>query len=175
MSIDILTFGGWEMALVSGGISMSVTLIDTGGNTAVKNYALTSADMTEALTDAAVVLNRLAGVSDAVVKGYRLCLEYYEDALVFPAAAQIENRASIVAAIADNPMKSATLEIPAPKAAIFVAATGPQSNVVNTAHADVAAYVGMFATGMQATVSDGEVIDTPALSGKRIHIGSRKG
>lgn len=163
------------MALVQGGISMSVTLIDTGGNTAVKNYALTSADMTEALTDAAVVLNRLGAVSDAVVKGYRLCLEYYEDALAFPAAAQVENRASIVANIANNPLKTATLEIPAPKAAIFVAASGPQSNVVNTAHADVAAYVNMFGVGMQVTASDGEELDTPALSGKRIHIGSRKG
>lgn len=162
------------MALVSAGWKLSVTLTDGGANTAVKQFDLTSADAAEALTDAAAILLRLGGVTDAVVKGYRLCLEYFEDALVYPAGVQVENRAEVVS-YATNTLKPVTVEIPAPKIGLFVAATGPQSNIVDTADTDLIAFLQIFANGFFATISDGDTIETAALSGKRIHVASRKG
>lgn len=170
------------MALVAGtpAFTLTVNLIDAGGNISTKNYDLTSADATEAATDVSVVLNRIGLVTDAVVKSYSINQVFVEDALTLPANVEIENRASLVLQILDNPLKKARHEIPAPKIGLFMGATGTARNIVDVADTDLLSYLGIFGTGRECTISDGETIENPVgggglVSGKRIHVASRKG
>ena len=164
------------MALVSDGYELNVVLIDNGANTTTKSYALTAADAAEAATQTAQVLAVLANVTDAVVKGYSINERFVESQLNLPpAAVQIENQAVVVGQIAGNASKFASMYIPAPKAGLFVSASGKSANIVDITDPAVVAYAAIYtATGDVCTISDGENLSV-LVSGKRIHRGSRKG
>lgn len=164
------------MALVSDGFELNVVLVDNGANTTVKSYRLTAADAAGAATQTAQVLAVLANVTDAVVKGYSINQRFVENQLNLPTAeVQIENQAVVVAQIAGNPTKFATIYIPAPKAGMFVAASGKSANIVDITDAALVAYAAIFTqTANTCTISDGEYI-SQLISGKRVHRGSRKG
>lgn len=164
------------MALVANGWELTVSLIDNGGNVSNKVYNLTSASAAEATTDTATILAALDAVTDAVIKSYRISEVYIEDALVLPAGmVQIENLASIVAQVSGDPLKKANFLIPAPNAGIFVGISGTAANQVDVQDTALVTYATIFGVGQQATLSDGETIGFPLLSGKRIHRASRKG
>lgn len=163
------------MAKVSTGFTLSVTLIDSGGNTAVREYALTAADAAAAATASATIMAALDAVTDAEIKSYSIRETFIEDALVLPATAEVENLAEIVLQIDGNPLKKANISIPAPNAGIFVGAVGPNRNTVDPGDTALVTYATIWVTGQQATLSDGEVIELPVLSGKRVHRASRRG
>lgn len=155
------------MALVSTGYELHVQLIDRGANTTSKTYQIsTSADFDAAATKAATILAELASVSALVVTGYRLAEVYTEDALTIPSSAdaQAEVNAQIVGYIDNLGSKKAIIEIPGPiAAAVWVATSGANSNVVDVGDADVLAYFGLFAVGGPAYVSDGESFATNGI------------
>jgi hypothetical protein len=168
------------MALVDIGFSGFVNVLDSEGSKSTLEYALTSADITTALADMTTIIGRLNAVTDGVISGYGVRQAFAENALTLPAGAEVEKRAVISALIAGSaPPKYANILVPAPSQGIFVASTGPNARIVDTADTDIVAYLSSFEAGALATVSDGEVIADSAASGswygKKTHRGSRKG
>lgn len=168
------------MALASKGYFVNVTVVDSGGNKGTLRYALTAATIADAVTDAATIISTLNAVTDGVVIGYSVGEAFEEDTNFFAATGvHIENVALISAKIDDPEIKYASLRIPAPVDGIFLAASGPNYNKVDPADAALVAYLQNFETAGIATVSDGEVLESPGtagnVTGKRIHRGSRKG
>lgn len=164
------------MALTANGWQLVVSLADSGDNRTTRTYDLTSADATEATADSAVIMNRLTAASDAVIVGYSINQKFIENALVLPATAEIENQAFFSGHIVGDPTDSANFSIPAPKASIFTAAVGKGRNIVNMGSLVVTDLVNIFSgAGALATISDGEFLDAPTVSGARRHVKSNKG
>jgi len=156
------------MALVSMGWFLSATLVDNGANVTTLQFALRSADATEAATDSAAVIAALDAVTDSVISDYYIKNRYSENALAYPAAGiENENKASITALLAGAGNKKANIKIPAPVIGLFTAASGGGANVVDLSDADLVTYTDLFRSGNECYISDGE--DLSALvSGKRI-------
>jgi len=168
------------VALSFNGYELHITLIDSGGDTATLSYKMDSADYTALVTDAGTIRAALQTITNAVVKGYSLVSRYVETALVLPTNAEIEKRATVVAQIAANPLKKATIQIPAPADSIFVGVpgSGENYNIVDGADADLLDYLGIWsASGGVANISDGEYLDatSPFVRGKRTTRGSSNG
>lgn len=165
------------MALTHQYFFLEVDIVDSAGDSTKRTYRLTAATMAAAITDSATIMTALNAVTDGVIKSYRIGDLYAESALSLPlAGVQIENEALLTVGIVGKPTKSATLSIPAPKGSVFTTLQGPGSNLVNTADPDVAAYMALFATAGQATLSDGEVADPLyGFKGVRRHKKSLKG
>lgn len=165
-----------KMAITSKGFVGSVTVIDNGANTSTLSYDLTAATVAAAVTDMGDIVARLVAVTDAVVKSYTVGEVFSEDALSLPASGvQVENQARISGKLSGFVDKFGRVMIPAPKPGIFVGSSGKTANVVDASDADLVAYLNTWITGGEATISDGEVLDTisPAnVSGKRYHRGS---
>lgn len=145
------------MAFVSAGWWLSVTLMDVGYQTTTKQYQLVAADATEAATAQAAVLAALAGVTDLEILSYHTYEKFAEDTVINPTI-QKENEALLTFEIDGNPTKHATHSIPGAKNSIYVAAFGPNNNVVDLADAAVIAYAALFivGAGQMAYISDGE-------------------
>lgn len=170
------------MAFISVGWIVTVNFKDRGGNTTEREYPLTTAASDDEASRAAsltAILNAVAGVSDAGVTGYSMRQKFEDDAFALPtlATAEVSAHAEVTGRLDGFATKTATVDIPAPKDALFVASTGPNYNVVNPTNAEVLAYAGLFgvAAGI-ATISDGEQFSVTAnFVGKRTHSKSRKG
>lgn len=150
------------MALVRTGSILSVTLIDSGGNLTTKEFQLTAADIAAAVTDGATIRTALLGVTDSVIASYRVSDVYVEDALVLPASAENEVRASITTYVKDNAGKKANISIPAPKIGMFDATSGAGKNTIGSPSNGggiLSTYLALFQTGGQAYASDGEVLE----------------
>lgn len=164
------------MALTSAGWVLTVTLIDHGANTTTKRYQLTSASAAEAATDGGAIISALDAVTGAVIKNYSIGQVYVEDTLVLPGVAvEIENLARVVVGIDGEALKKWTHDIPAPVANLFIDTSGPGANIVDTQEASLVTYMSLFDSTGEATVSDGESIELPILSGKRVHRKSNGG
>jgi len=162
------------MAYVANGFFMSVDLVDNGNNKTTKTYDLQGADLAEATTNAGTILTALAAVTDATIKGYNIGSRFTNDAFAFPAAnVNIENLALITLGITNDPTKSATITIPAPKSTLFVETSGAGANNFSNSGAGQT-YWQLFTVGGEAYLSDGETAEV-FFSGKRIHRGSRRG
>jgi hypothetical protein len=150
--------------------------MDNGGNTTTKSYLLQASDATEALASIEAIRTAMVAVSDSVVLDYGATQRFTNDAVTFPAdGVQIENQAIVEVAILDEPSKTATFTIPAPKISVFVGTAGAPANVVDITKTPVINYSNLFkATTGNAFISDGETIDY-MKSGRRIHRKSRKG
>jgi len=162
------------MALVSGGYELSVVLKDTGGNTTNMKYDLTAVTAAAAETDALAIIAVLNPITDATIVGYRVSHKFVEDDFSYPAAAEVEKKASIVSLIDGESVKTCNVKIPAPNVGIFMGTSGEAFNIVDVADVALGSYLAVFQTAGEATISDGEVMGDP-LRGKRITIGSRKG
>lgn len=158
------------MAFVSVGFQLSVTLIDTGGDSSVKTYDLRGADADEAATNAAAFLTDLQAATLCVVTRYSISTVFAQDALVLPTSAGARNSMQAVVSgyIADNPSKRASAVIPGPVADVFVATSGPNSDIVDVADATVTAFMDNFKAAGTVFISDGEDLDVnPGLVGYR--------
>ncbi len=160
------------MALVASW-HMSVSLKDSGGNTAVKRYELRGSDYATCSAEIATILAALSAVTTAEVAGYSLSQRWTEDAFSYPTGSEIENQA-LLNIMLDGGLKTATVYIPSPTDGCFMSATGDGRNIVDVADTDVLAYVALFESGGEAYLSDGEDADS-LMNGKRIHRASRKG
>jgi hypothetical protein len=164
------------MSFVAYGFTGYVTLLDNGGNETSKTYLLQAADAAAAATAIAAIATALTAVTDATIVAYGSTERVVNDAVTYPSAGvQIENLALVDAAILDEPTKTATFTIPAPKIGIFVGSVGAPANVVDLTDTDLIAYANLFKiTTGKAYISDGETLDF-MKSGKRIHRKSRNG
>lgn len=167
------------MALVSAGFWLTVTLRDSGGNPSNLTYDLVAATAANAATAAADILTRLALVTASEVSGYSLAERFQENAFVYPADAENENRAVITCSLNGFANKPVTVVIPAPVDGLFVQpAGGPGYNIVDITQADLISYIDIWrVTGALAQISDGEYIGDSGsiLKGKRTHRQSSNG
>lgn len=164
------------MALVAQGFTGYITVADNGNDRSTKSYNLRADTYNEAVTAMSTIVTALGNVSDSAIVGYGVTHVYAEDAFTVPTSAAVQNemQALLSVSIDGQPLKSATITIPAPKAGLFVATSGSGANTIDTTDAAVNAYVDLFKATGEAYVSDTE--DAGALKeGRRIHRGSRKG
>jgi hypothetical protein len=167
------------MAIVLGGYSGIVTLVDQGANTVHKKYDLREPTVyADALADLQTIVGLLTPITDAVVRGYVVHAHYVEDTFAYPTGGtQIENLAEFVLRLDTDEYKTAIHTVPAPDDDIFINSAGPGYNTVDPT-GDVYAYInGVFGPTGVAYISDGETTPTSGviLSGKRVHRASRKG
>jgi len=153
---------------------MEYELVDQGGQVTRKRYELNApADYDAAVASEALFRVDLLGVTDAVIKSYRVYREFYESVLSLPASAQNENQAVLLFQLA-NPLETGRVTIPAPAETIFAAASGANNNIVDVNDAFVTDFAADFISvagggnGM-CLISDGEV-STALLKGHRRHV-----
>ena len=164
------------MAFAAGMFGVTVSYIDTGSNVVTREYMMNASvtDFTEANTAAVAILADIVPITDAAIPQYRVFQANYEDALTLPASAQVENQASMTVQLEAVGNKKGNLNVPAPKATIFAATSGPQNNIVLMSNANVVNFLANFLSAGAFTTSDGEQI-TRGLTGKRVHKKSNKG
>lgn len=163
------------MAFVSAGYRATVTLMDTAGDKTILTYDLNSATIVAANIDLAAIIGSLGALSNGVVVSYSMQEVYLNDAVVYPAAAEIENEAFFSGQIVGRPNRSGNFRIPAPVDAMFVAPTGPNYNVVDMTYAALITYLNMFDASGPIKVSDGEYLVVPSIVGKRRKKGTSLG
>jgi len=159
------------MALVGGRWFVEYTLVDTGAQSSSKRFEMNApADYAAAVVFESTFRLDLLGVTDLSIKSYRIYQEFYEDAFALPADAQIEDQAVLVFEL-PNPLKSATVIIPGAKETLYVAASGANNNVIDTADAAVIAFATNFLSGgvNEYLLSDGEEA-AALLRGHRRHV-----
>lgn len=165
------------MALVQGPYFLNVTFADSAGDETTRRIQIQGATDADAKTNATAVVADLVALSDAVVKGWTLCITFLEDAFALPAGnVNVEEAAELTLQLTTSPNKHAVFSVPAPKIGMFAGISGPNRNVVDTADVDTLNLVNDFNTGAQALISDGEAVETGGIiKGKRVHYRSRKG
>jgi len=171
------------MALVAQGFTLTIGLIDSGENKTTRTFEMTATTAAQAQTDAAAIVPLFAALTRCVITGYNVSIRYVEDALALPAAGiQVENTAEVLLNIEGSATKKAPINIPDPVVTggngngMWLAATGPNSNVVDTGFAALVAFVASFGTLGDNTllISDGEHANGISR-GFRVHKKSRKG
>jgi len=153
-----------------------LTMKDQGGNTFRRTYEQSApADYAAALASQTALATDLQAVSNCqIVKA--VTFQEYEEDTTFVGTAEGENQALITVGLANKPLDSATLNIPAPVDSIFVGTSGPNRNVVKEPadSAILAAFLANFDSEALFYVSDGEQMDG-FKKGKRIHKKSLSG
>jgi len=179
------------MALVKLGYRASIKMVDAGGNVAYFRPVVQGADHATALTNTQSIVTSLSALTNALIAGYDVAEVWAEDTAQYGAAgSEVENLAQIVAPL-ETAGKYHTFRVPAPIDALFVGTTGPDRNKVNTANAQLIAFINHFTDETAyvvpgpdaiALISDGEKVKPDSAnslpfidSGKRIHRASRKG
>lgn len=160
---------------------VTLSLVDFGLNATTRTVEMTytpATDTVQDLVDRAMSLwSTLDPLTIAAVTNVAVTVNNRERALVVPAAGNIEENAEISMVIDGQPNKRATFAIPAPASALFVASSGSNANVVDTANASLNVLHSLFQTGAEFFLSDGEQMATGAanMRGKRVHRKSRRG
>jgi hypothetical protein len=165
------------MAFAAGRFGLIVSYMDNGANVVTREYIMdeTIADYADAVTAAGAILTDIIAFTDAALPQYRVFQSFEEQALVIPASGiQVENTASMTMLLVAAGSKKGNVNMPAPKAGVFVSASGPQANDVNTTAAVVTNLVDNFIAAGKFTISDGEKVSR-ILDGKRVHKKSSKG
>lgn len=127
-------------------------------------------------TAATALMTLLDILTGGAFAGYKLSLQFVEDALALPASGvENENQAFFSGKIDGDPTDSATQSIPAAAPAIFVTTSGPGANVVNMANATVVSWLNLFDANGPWTISDGEAWSPSTVKGKRRHVKNSNG
>jgi hypothetical protein len=157
------------MALTAGRWFTVYVLMETSGKTTQVRYEQSApADDAAARASAAAMATDLAAITKCKIKSYHTYQEFVEDALTYPVGAEKENKATLVLAIEDQPLKNAKLQIPAPVDGIFVDSEGGNYDVIDVADVDLLAFVANFTTEELFYVSDGEQAEK-IIGGGRSH------
>jgi len=150
------------MALVAGAWFLNYELLDSGNDVTSVTRRLQATDAASAATAAAAHITAVQTVTDAKVVSYSVGQKYVENALTGFSDATVRNsiQAVITASILDQPLKKATVSIPAPKIECFTALTGEGSDVVDASPASIVSdFLAEFKTGGNVYISDGERLD----------------
>ncbi len=164
------------MAIVQVGFRVRISFMDGGGQITTRSYESDAALYADAVTDAAALIAAVNPLTDATLTGYGIETVFAEDALSgFPAATvQNENQALLVYQMEGLPLHRATQSIPAPAIGIFAGVTGPNSNILDTADADIITWRSLFQNGNGFFLSDGEYAEI-LEGGHRRHVRNRHG
>jgi hypothetical protein len=150
------------MALVAGAWFMSMSVLDSGNDVSIQSRRLQATDAASAAAAAAAYVAAFKTVSDAKVVDYTWGQKYIENALTGFDDATVRNsiQAVMTASILDQPLKKATVSIPAPKIELFTAITGEGSDIVDTSAGGLAqTFLEEFWDGGSVYISDGEKLD----------------
>lgn len=159
------------MAKVYSQWNVTISFIDQGQQQISKTYQVradNAALIADVETTVSNLVSDLEAVTTAEVTGFTISKVFVEDSITVPTAAQNENTAQITVDIDGNPLKKALITIPAPAPAIFVAATGPNNNIVDATNTDVSNLVDNFRAGGTVFISDGEDANV-IVGGVRVH------
>lgn len=165
------------MALVSAGFKLTVEFVDNGGNITTRSYDMRETVYADALVDAAAAVAAVDTISLANIRSYTVAEQFVEDAFSVPASGiQNEDTAVVSVTLASNPLKTATLSIPAPSSGIFTGTSGFNADVVDVADAALVAFVDLFKAAGTLYISDGEAAaaTSPIAAGRRVHRRSGK-
>lgn len=160
------------MALVHNRFEVVVSFTETSGKSVDRTY-VAGAEITtlgELAAAWAVALPKVVAMSDSVISSYAFKEVFVEDALALPAAAENNNQALFTGKIQGDPTQSATVSVPAIKAALMVSPTGKGYDVVDMGDAIVLAFIRMFDSDQAAgdwVISDGESWEETTVSGIR--------
>jgi hypothetical protein len=173
------------LALVKQHYQVNLQLLDAGGNKTSRTYRMrgtdTAGDISALLTLVSTLVSDLEAITYAKVYKYTLGVVFVDTAWTLPTEGNVEEHALITAKIYGNPLKSATIDIPAPVDGIFIGSPGDGKlyNEVDTLNdSDLASFLLDFAgASSDFMVSDGEAISTSNTDwvGKRTHSHSVKG
>lgn len=158
------------MALQDDSVGISVTIRDLAKDESTKVYPtnLTVADGLAALEAARdALIAELDPITDGLIYKVGMVLSQTEDTAIV-GAGDTKDKAIISCNLA-TAGKKANLFVPCPAIGIFQDTSGPSVNVVDGTNADVLAFLALFATGGDFTLSDGEQLNatTPFSYGKR--------
>lgn len=152
------------MAWQSQGWKLVVRQVDSGANENSKTYNLTAATAADAATESLIIINGLEAVSALTSRTYSIIEKFANDAFALAAAGvQGEAKAVIICTDSVDPGKTHVIEISGPETDVFIATTGSNANIVDIAHQDVIDYCNLFDSAGEATISDGESIETDGL------------
>lgn len=140
------------------GFFATVQIMDKGEEKATLTVELRSATFAAALTDIASWVTNFVAVSEAEVLGYNIQQKFVNDAIIVPAAGQLQEKARVAFRL-ENTSEYETLDIPAPRATIFVSTNGADSEIVDTSDAALIAYTNLYKSTGIAFISDGEALD----------------
>jgi len=173
------------MAFVTDRTFLNIAMVDAAGNKASYNFELSYADLTALqVADLAGAIDQiitdLVAITGAQVLSYSFGEKIVEDTAQYGAAgSEVENVALINAKIDGVTGKAVLLRLPAPVDGVFLGATGPDRNIVDTGDVALQTFLAHFGTAGEVLVSDGESIADPAVAGnfkgKRIHRASTRG
>lgn len=157
------------MALVGGRWFVVYDLVESSGKSCLKRFEINApADYAAAVAAEAALRPDFAAVTGMAIRSMHLYQEYVEASLAYPSGVEKENEALLALEISGAPNKTATIAIPGALDTIFVAATGPNRDIVDTADAAVVAFVANFTSGV-FSVSDGEQAEN-LIGGVRRHL-----
>lgn len=165
------------MAFAAGRFGLTVSYMDNGANVVVRDYFMdeTITDYPGAVAAAGDILTDIIAATDAALPQYRVFQVFEEQALVIPGSGvQVENTASMTMLLVAAGSKKGNVNLPAPKAGVFVSTSGPQANQVNTTATVVTNFVDNFIAAGKFVISDGEKV-ARILEGKRVHKKSTRG
>ena len=176
------------MALAFEKFHLSVRIADAGGNIATMNFRISGTTTETAKLTADAIATEVQALTNGQVVGYTFSSIYSEDATYLGAAgSEVENIAQVnfrlqQSATPDGPIgKWGSIRVPAPKDALFLAATGELRNTVNPANAALQTLLERYDGSLTYTVttSDGQIAEPVAttgnVNGHRIHRKSSKG
>lgn len=154
------------MAVVKKGYFLSITLQDSGFNSTTIERELRGSDFATASTNATAYMTALATVTDAKVARYSISERWYDNAFSAPVAGEVEELG--IVSIRTTGGNNAIVEVPAPKAGVFVGTSGTDKNIVNLASGSIMeTFLDEYeAVGGSVFVSDGEAMAV-AISGQR--------
>lgn len=166
------------LAYPSGPTTIRLTVTDYKGKTSVKDFVVPTAVWNPAsglLTAIAAIRDNLVTAYDAIIDGLitdTFIVITEKESLILPAGnCNIFELGSVVCNISGGEGKKTTIKIPTPDDGIFVGASGPDLNVIDTSDVALNTFIDFYKlTGGDFTLSDGENLDdtTPMNKGKRI-------
>lgn len=148
------------------GYFVTISVMDRNEDKATLTYELRAANEADAITATGTIITSLSAVSQVVVLGYNVQKRYFNDAIIIPAAGELQVKARIAYRIEGSP-EYETLDIPAPDEDIFLGLNGKNNKIVDTADLAVVAYTNMFKSTGIAFISDGESLEQVS-EGKKV-------
>lgn len=148
------------------GYFVTISVMDRNEDKAVLTYELRAADEAAAITAVGTIIANLKAASQVEVLGYNIQKRFFNDAIIIPAAGELQIKARIAFRILNSP-EYETLDIPAPDEDIFLGLNGKNNRIVDTADPAVVNYTNMFKSTGIAFISDGESLEQVS-EGKKV-------
>lgn len=153
------------------GFFVTVQIMDKGEEKATLTVELRSATHAAAITDFASWVAAFVAVSQAEVLGYNIQQRYVNDAIIIPAAGQLQEKARVAFRL-EGTSEYETLDIPSPRDTVFLDTNGANSEIVDVNDAALVTYTNLYKSAGIAFISDGEALEEVSR-GERVS--TRKG